>query len=167
MSIRTRNSKTIYPIDLNFFTQEVFYPWHGDPLRLTGSEIGFGVKHLFKDSTLLGYNDDKICHQSMPRSQTCVVMKILHHMCVMSNEGLSSPIVLFKYDLLLRLRVSLSGRCCLDGTSIPSFDLLPFVLLPRVSQILPHPVHRAILNFSRDLSSRSSSSPYSSTFPGV
>ena len=81
-----------------------------------------------------------ICHQSRPtpRSQTCVVMKrLLHHMCVMSNEGLSSPIVLFKYDLLLQLRVSLSERCCLDGTSITSFDLLPFVLLPRVSRYSP------------------------------
>ena len=32
MSVQTRNSKTIAPINLIFFTQEVWSPWLGHPL---------------------------------------------------------------------------------------------------------------------------------------
>ena len=52
MSVRTRNSKTIAPIDLIFFTEEVLYPLPGPPLRLSG--FGSGLENLFEDSSPLG-----------------------------------------------------------------------------------------------------------------
>ena len=48
MSVRARNSKTIAPINLIFFTQEVLYPWLSPPLRRSGSGSGSGLKKVFK-----------------------------------------------------------------------------------------------------------------------
>ena len=53
MSVRTRNSKTIAPIDLMFYTQEVLCTWLGPPFKIIRIGIGSALKNLFKDSSPL------------------------------------------------------------------------------------------------------------------
>ena len=52
LSVRTRNKKTIAPIDLIFYTRSIglLYPWLGLPLRRSGSRRN----NSFKDSSPLG-----------------------------------------------------------------------------------------------------------------
>ena len=46
ISVRTRKSKTIAPIDSIFFTQEVLCPRLGAPLRLSRSRSGSGLNNV-------------------------------------------------------------------------------------------------------------------------
>ena len=74
LSVRTRNSKTIAPIDLlDFFIQEVLYPWLGPPLRIELIKIqgSAELKTAFKELSILEFYRTHI-----PEDQHPVLMKL-------------------------------------------------------------------------------------------
>ena len=92
VSVRTNNSKAIAPIYLIFCTRSII------PMARSSSKmIRIILVHIWTQEFVKGLftieNFDKICHQRMPRRQTCAVVKTLwRRICVITSKGLSSPI---------------------------------------------------------------------------
>ena len=76
LSVWMHDSKNDSSDWLDFFTQKVLCPWFGPPPRRSGSRSA--LNNLFQDSSPLG----EIRHKSMPRRQTCVVIKT----CIMTSQ---------------------------------------------------------------------------------
>ena len=87
MSVQTGNSN--YSSDwLDFFTQELLYPWLRPPLRWSRSGSRYGLNNnLFMDSSPL-WDRTKYASKVWHDCQTCVMMKT----CVMTSHVRGSAI---------------------------------------------------------------------------